>query len=137
MTSKTDHLVRFTSTVGNLSEGIIYVLMGAFAFMAGLTSSDEKGSSGVLMFIVEQPFGKVLLSVLILGLICVIVWRMSQAFLNSEDKEWPMRLAYLVIGLTFCGITVLAIQALFGNAESDNSNAESWSSWILSFPLGQ
>ena len=137
MKNKVDHLVRITSTAGYISHGLIYLLIGGFAIAAGLTTSDEKDSAGVLLFIVEQPFGKVLLCVLILGLICFVVWRMTQAFLNTEDEKWPMRVAYFVIGVTFLGITFLAIKALSGSAESSDDSAESWSSLILSFPLGR
>ncbi len=136
MHTKTDKFVKWTSTIGYLSHGLIYLLMGGFALAAGLVSTEKKDSAGVLRFIVDQPFGKVLLLALIAGLICYIVWRFSQAILNNEDEDWKMRVTYLVIGSTFCGITFLAIKAFFGNAESSDDSAESWSSIILSFPFG-
>lgn len=137
MKTKKDKFVEWTSTIGYISHGLIYFLMGAFAITAGFTSTDKKDSAGVLEFIVEQPFGKILLLILIAGLLCFIIWRMSQAILNTEKEGWMMRLTYGVIGLTFTGITFLAIQAFFGDAESSDESAESWSSIILSVPLGR
>jgi hypothetical protein len=64
-----DMLGRF----GYFSRGVTFTLVGWFAFQAGLhhDSSQVHGFSGVFLFLLGQPFGRLLLGVVALGFIAL------------------------------------------------------------------
>ncbi len=139
--SRADSFVRWTSTIGYFSHSTVYFLMGGFAVAAGFASADEKDSSGVLRFIMNQPFGKAMLVVLILGFICYVAWRSVQTFMDTEDVGWDrkglaLRASYAASGVTFLALTYLAIGVLTGKSGGGDEKAESWSALTLSLPLG-
>ena len=143
MSTNSDRLFQLTSTAGLISWGIIYLLMGAFAIAAGFTSADKKDSKGVIQFVAEQPFGQIMLVILIIGVLCYFVWRFVQAVYDTEEegndlKGWTYRMAYLGSGLIFLAIGFIAVKALLGDSSSGgNERAESWSAMILSLPFGR
>ena len=88
---------------GLLSKGVVYVLLGALAFMAafelGGTSETDASQSGAFEAVQGASGGTILLAVLTLGLVCYCLWRFIQAFSNGEDKKWTKRIRYFLAAL--------------------------------------
>src|ERR1051326_9540041 len=71
--------------VGYLARGSVYLIIGAFAFLAAVGSGPRTvGNTGVAVALLAQPAGRVLLGLLALGLICFSLWRALQAFADAE-----------------------------------------------------
>lgn len=77
---------------GYFTKGIVYVLLGTLTFMAAFDlGGDVSSRDQVIEFLLELPFGKILVSLTALGLFAYTVWRIYQALFlpknNSEEKN--------------------------------------------------
>ncbi len=146
-TSAKDRWIEIAARVGLTAKGFVYSLIGILTFMAAfeLGSGDDKGGkSQALQWIEEQPFGQVLLGLTALGLLCYSIWRLIQAFLDTEDKGSDMkglavRGRYLFSGLVYCASAFYAAKLLFGNGSDEGSGdtRETIVQKLLEQPFGQ
>ena len=140
----TESFARF----GMAAKGVVYCLVGALAFMAAFeingNTEEGAGKQGVFQFILEQPFGRILLGIVALGLICYTIWRFIQAFMDSEQKGTNTkgigkRIAYAFSGLIYGGLAFYAAQLVLGNGGSGSGkdSRETLAGKLLEQPFGQ
>ena len=132
---------------GLVAKGIVYLLLGIFAFMAafhlGGQSPGNTDKRGVFNFIQEQTGGQILLGLVALGLASYAIWRFIQAFKDTEHKgkdakALAVRGRYLFSGLVYGSLTVIVVRMLFFSSDnSGNSGNESMARELLSQPFGQ
>jgi Domain of Unknown Function (DUF1206) len=98
---------------------------------------------GALHALASQSFGKVLLTLLAIGLGCYAIWRFVQALATRDEgkgriKEVGRRLGYLGRGLIYAGLTVSAVRILLGDGggQSQNGKAHKTTAVVLSWPAG-
>lgn len=123
-----DEKIEKVAKAGFVSKGIVYALTGILAFGAasGLGGSSE-GKLGVLKFLEEQPFGKVLLGVLGLGLLCYAFWRFFQSLadpenIGSEPKAIAKRTGFFISGSVYLGLGLYSIYEIFANTGGSGSS---------------
>jgi succinate dehydrogenase/fumarate reductase cytochrome b subunit len=116
-----EKLARF----GFAAKGAIYVLIGILALMAALNmgSSSQASRNGAMQLIFEQPFGKILGWLVVIGLIGYVIWRLFQAVMNPDHKKndakgMLSRVRYAFSGLLYGAFTYSMIKALTGNGSS-------------------
>ena len=67
---------RFVAHSGYIAEGVIYVLIGAFALVAALKHGQQPdGYQGAVLKLGATVFGKSLLALLALGLAAFVLWQ--------------------------------------------------------------
>ncbi|UVL82405.1 DUF1206 domain-containing protein [Pseudomonas sp. B21-028] len=64
---------------GYAARGIIYLIIGIFALLAAQDSSKPKDSHKSLVALLSQPFGHVLVGLVVAGLLAFAGWRILQA----------------------------------------------------------
>lgn len=69
---------------GYAARGVVYVIVGAFAFLAGIGSGDTVGTKGAIQQLLGQPFGETLLWIMVVGLVAYVAWRLTQAITDPE-----------------------------------------------------
>lgn len=80
MANKFELLARW----GYAARGIVYMVLGALALWgAGATATTENALSTVL----GQPFGRILLGLVAIGLIGHVLWRLAQGVLNADHVK--------------------------------------------------
>lgn len=135
-----ERLARFGYAAKGVVYGIVGLLAAQAAFGAGGKTTDTQGA---LQAIVTQPFGKVLLSVVALGLIGYVLWRFVQAIKDPENKGTDakglaQRLGYAVNGLIYGSLAFSAVGLVLGSGSGGNSNStQDWTARLLSQPFGQ
>ncbi|WP_224485575.1 DUF1206 domain-containing protein [Robertkochia aurantiaca] len=113
-----NHLEK-VARAGHLAKGTVYILSGALALGATIgATSQSSGKLGILKFLEEQTFGKFILAILGLGLICYAIWRFIQTFTDPEkigdDKTGKAkRVAFFFSGLFYLGLGILAFIEIF------------------------
>lgn len=131
---------------GLTAKGIVYVLLGALAFMAAFgingKSSRNTSKSGVFDFIYDQPAGTILLWVVVLGLVCYFIWRIIQAFADTGNegkdmKGFLVRGRYLFSGLVYGSLAVQAFNMLVFRKKGSGNRSQEATQELLSKPLGQ
>ncbi|MFE9688073.1 DUF1206 domain-containing protein [Streptomyces sp. NPDC006285] len=126
---------------GFSARGVVYVLIGALAIQMALGSGGKSADrQGALAKIAEQPFGKIMLWVLVAGFGCMALWRASCAVLTrGPDRKTASRLLdggrALFYGF-ICWATA-TYAAGGGQGSSGNAKSKDWTASVLKLPYGQ
>ena len=126
--------------VGLIAKGVVYVALGALAFMAAFEfaghNENEANRAGVFQWLKETG-GSWLLIVIAAGLVCYCIWRYVQAFTNfGGGEKTAKRLRYFFSGLAYTSVAFTAGQ-LGLQSGKQGSNNEHWTSQLMSQPMGQ
>ncbi len=127
--------------VGLASYGIVHLLIGWLALQ--LAFGDRSGApdqQGALHQIAVEPYGKVLLWVIAVGLTALAVWRAIEAFVGyrAEDnhKRTFKRLAAAGKAVVYAVLAFLSGQTALG-AQSKSGSKDSMTAKIMDLPFGQ
>ncbi|RPD49610.1 DUF1206 domain-containing protein [Hymenobacter sediminis] len=137
--------IRALARFGFAAKGIVYLLMGLLALLAasgqkGGQTADKKEAVQTLQ---DLPGGQVLLGLVAFGLVGYIVWRFTQALLDTEDKGSGAkgigrRLGYAGSGLLYASLAWFAAQlAMNGTASSGSNGQQTFTAKVLSWPGGE
>jgi len=137
--------IKALARFGYAARGVVYLIVGGLALFAAVGSGGEvTGTKGALGWLAQQPWGKVLLGLVALGLIGHAVWRFVQAVRNTDGhsggKGVVIRIGLFVAGLTnlalasWAGSVALGLTGSSGSGSGDGK--ESWTAWLLNQPGG-
>jgi hypothetical protein len=126
---------------GFVARGLIYGIIGILAIKlavgAGGTTTNQQGA---LKTIAHQPFGKVLLILVAIGLGGYALWRLMHALLGHgpEDSDTGFeRLAALGSGIVYAGLCAIAVEILLASSSSGgSSNTSKTTAGVLGWPAG-
>ena len=105
---------------GIFIKGFVYLLIGILTALAAFNMGGKKsGSSNVLQFLSRQPFGKILLVIVAVGLIAYTFWRLYQAIMDhdndgSDSKAFIKRIGYAISGLFYGFLAYSSIKLIIG-----------------------
>lgn len=134
-----EHLAR----LGYASKAVIYGIVGVLAV---LTATDRGGritdTSGALKVVLTQPFGRLLLIVVAVGLCGYAVWRLLDAITDPDRhgtsrKGLVIRIGNVIRGCVYGALGIEAIRLLRGLGGSRPDEAEMWTGRILRLPFGE
>ena len=110
--------------LGYAAKGVVYLIIGWLALElvvgAGGKTTDQRGA---LQTISEQPYGKFLLALVVIGLLGFGIWCFLQAWFDTEGKGSDIkgiigRLGYAVTGVTYAILAFGAFRLLAGMGTS-------------------
>ncbi len=144
-TKDTDEGIKKLARFGMFAKGAVYVLLGGLTTLAAFNMGGQKaGKSDALKFLYEQPFGKILLGLLAIGLIGYVIWRFVQAFRDPENKgddkkAIAARIGYGFSGLFYGFLAFEAVQILMqgGSSGGGGGKRQELVGQLLSQPFGQ
>jgi len=133
---------KMLARMGYLSRGAVYLVIGGLALFAAFGSGGgTTNSKGALIKITQQPFGELLLALLIIGLVGYVIWRFVQAVKDTDDhgtsaKGMTIRIALFISGVTHGLLALWALKLLLMNDSSSQSNGSQFLSstagmWIF------
>jgi hypothetical protein len=108
---------------GYAARGVVYLVVGSFAVLAALTSTHVVGTRDALRTILGQPFGVVLLWIVVAGLFAYASWRLVQAIgdPDSHGTSWKglgvraglvgSAVAHILLALFAMGLLVTGVHA--------------------------
>lgn len=128
--------------LGYAARGVIYLVIGGLALMTAFGNGGQTTDSrGAILKILEQPFGQVLLAILILGLLGYSAWRFVQATRDTDGhgkdaKGLAIRGGLLVSAITHLALAVWAASLLIGSGSSSSGGGQSflstgWGQFLL------
>jgi hypothetical protein len=126
------------------ARGVVYGLVGGLALLAAIGSGGQTGGSrNALQTLLEQPFGKVWLILIAIGLFGFCIWRVVEALTDadhrgSDMKGWGVRGAHLISGIIYAGLAVSALSLALGRGSGggEDQAAQDWTAWLMSKPFG-
>lgn len=128
---------------GMLTKGIIYCLAGILTTIAVMAETGQKTSTkGVLDFVNSQPFGKVLLFIMGVGLLGYVVWQLYRAIEDPEnegdDKEgMAKRIGYAGSAVAYGALSFLAFKMSFDGGSLGGSQKKKIIASLLEDTWGQ
>jgi hypothetical protein len=135
-----ERLARF----GYAVRGILYAVVGLLAVQvalgAGGATTDKHGAIATIS---RQPFGEVLLVLIVIGLTGYSLWGFIRAILDplgrgTDPKGIAQRIGYLISGVSYGALVIPTVRFIMGAGGEENSNASvDMTATLLSQPFGQ
>jgi hypothetical protein len=129
--------------LGYVVRGTLYAVMGLLALkivlsVAGGQATDLTGS---LVVLVSNPFGKLVLIVVAIGLAAYSLWGFTRAIYDplhrgSDASGYMARLGFVSSALSYAAIVFFAIQLLAGSGATTNDGTKNTISSVLTHPAG-
>jgi hypothetical protein len=128
--------------VGFLVKGVLYIIVGVLALqVAASTGGQLTGTSGALLTVVQQPFGRVLLIAAAAGLLGYALWRVLQGVVDSDrlGHDWrglAMRVGFVIRGLVYGSLGLQAMRLYRGLSASRGMGEREVAAAALEWPFG-
>jgi Domain of Unknown Function (DUF1206) len=125
---------------GFVARGVIYGIIGILAIKVALgAGGTTTNQTGALKTVAHQPFGKVLLILVAIGLGGYALWRFIHVLLGhgpekSDDRF--ERLAALGSGVTYALICAIAVGILLGSGSGSSGSPQKPTAGVLGWPAG-
>ena len=125
---------------GFVARGLIYGIIGILAIKLAVGAGGTNASQqGALRTIAHQPFGKVLLILVAVGLGGYALWRFVHALLGhgpeNSDSGFD-RLAALGSGIVYAILCAVAAEILLGSGAGGSGNASKTTAGVFGWPGG-
>jgi hypothetical protein len=126
--------------LGLIARGVVYGVIGVLAIKVAVGSAGTApNQQGALLTIAEQPFGKVLLIVLAVGLAGYAGWRLVRAATGrgAEERDSGLkRLASAGSGLAYAALFVVAVKVLAGSGSGSSGDPSKTTAGVLGWSVG-
>ncbi|MBZ9780260.1 DUF1206 domain-containing protein [Pseudomonas sp. REP124] len=112
---------------GYAARGVLYLIIGIFALLAAVDSTKPKDSEKSLEALLSQPFGYVLVGLVVIGLFAYAGWRVFQAIRDVDHhgkrfKGLVIRAGLLAGGLFNGGLAFFALGLLISGIRSSGDS---------------
>ena len=130
---------KWFAKTGYAARGVIYLIVGGLAVLAAFGQGGETtDSKGAFMTVMNQPFGNVLVFILVVGLLGYSSWRFVQAIKDTDNhgtgaKGIAVRGGLFVSSVTHLFLAGWGINLLMGDSGGSSQGAGGF----LSSELGQ
>ncbi|MGA7910730.1 MAG: DUF1206 domain-containing protein [Candidatus Dormiibacterota bacterium] len=135
--------LEFLERVGYVARGVLYAVMGLLALGIALGVGGGKATdlSGSLVFLIGNPFGKVVLIAMIIGLLAYSLWGFVRAIYDplhrGRDASGVMaRVGFVSSAISYAAIALFALQILAGAGATSGDSYQKYATSILAHPLG-
>ncbi|GAA2624710.1 MULTISPECIES: DUF1206 domain-containing protein [Streptomyces] len=132
-----------TARCGLVARGVLYVLIGVLALRVafGDAQAGEADRQGALQELAEKPFGSVLVWAVGIGIVCMMLWRLSEAVFGAAgpDGGKPVkRLASAGRTLFYAAVAFSVLSfAAGGGGRSGDEQSRDVTARALDLPAGQ
>lgn len=111
---------------GYAARGVIYGTVAVLTMVTAFLAGASDGPKDAISTIARQPFGKILLVLLLAGLLGYVAWRLIQSLLDTDDHGWGIKGLAIRLGLLASAGTYsvlsLFVLALLGPGSSDGGS---------------
>ncbi len=128
---------------GYLIRGLVYATIGVLAVQLAMgAGGGTTTQSGAIAMLGSQPFGKVLLILIVVGLAGYSLWGFIRAIFDplhrgSDSKGILARIGFAFSGLTYCILIIPPLQSLMNQGSKPASNPADISVVLFNLPFGK
>jgi hypothetical protein len=130
--------------LGLVAKGVLYLAVGLLALLVAIRGRGRlEDRSGVLQVVADEPFGKLLLFVVAVGLAGYALWRTLEAVLGHtletrEDEGFFKRIGFAGRAILYASLCVTALLLIVDSGSAgDGKNEDRATGWALDQPLGR
>ena len=142
-TSHAGSWIEKLAKLGYVTKGAVYTLVGVLAIGVAIGVGGRTTSpSGVLGTIYREPFGRVLLVLVAIGLIGYAFWRLFQAVADPDGegdgaKGIGKRIGHGMAALAYAGLAFSAGRMALVSNSGGGSSEQDWAARLFSEPFGE
>jgi hypothetical protein len=134
-------ILEYLARLGYASKAVVYAIVGMLAVLTILNRGRITDEGGSLRVVLTQPFGRILLVTLAVGLCGYAVWRLVDAIADPDHDGLTAsglvtRIGNAVRGSIYGALGIDAIRLLRGLGGSNRDEAEMWAARLLELPFG-
>ena len=133
--------VKIGARVGIFAYGITHLLIGWLALQVAFGQGNEKADQrGAFQALAEQPFGQVLLWVLVVGFVAVALWRLEQAiwgYSYESDRTTNIRKRAISGGKVVIFLVLAVIAGRTAAGGGGGGGGQQATAGVLGLPGGQ
>lgn len=129
--------------LGYVVRGALYAVMGFLALRIALAQPGGQATdlSGSLVWLIANPFGKLVLVVVIIGLAAYSLWGFIRAIYDplhrgSDASGYAARLGFVTSALSYAAIVFFALQILAGSGAASGDSTQKTIASVLTHPAG-
>ena len=129
--------------LGYLARGALYVVMGLLALAVALRVGGGQTTdlTGSLVFLIGNPFGKLVLIAFAIGLAAYSLWGFVRAIYDplhrgSDAAGYLARLGFVSSAISYGAIVILAIQIIGGSGGPSGEGTQKTIASVLTHPAG-
>ncbi|HVA91232.1 MAG TPA: DUF1206 domain-containing protein [Chloroflexota bacterium] len=130
---------------GYVAKGLVYLIIGVLAAKVAIGDGGKiTDNSGALRAIYQEPFGRLLLSVVVIGLLGYAIWCFCRSFLDldhvgSKAKGLAARIGFVVIGILYLVLAYGGLRLVMGTGSGKSSDASTkdWTATLLNQSNGK
>lgn len=105
-------MVEYAARIGYGARGFVYVSLGVLTLLAALDLGGQAvGTRGAVLWLAAQPFGRLWLVSLGLGLWAFVLWRILQAVFDADREGRTVRALLLRAGQAVSGLFYAVLAA--------------------------
>lgn len=128
------------SRAGFVARGVIWGIIGILAFKLAIGHGGKTtNQQGALHTVAQQPFGKILLTLVAIGLGGYALWRLVRAAIGhgpeASDTAFE-RVAGAASGIAYAVMCTFAVKILTGAGASSAGNTKHETGGVLGWPAG-
>lgn len=129
---------------GLTARGLLYVVVAILAFeVARGNRGTQADKQGALQTVVRQPFGRLLVLLLAVGLAGYAIWRFVEAAVGPADEEDGRKATFKRVGYaargvlyTFFSASAIKVFIWAQNVGSSQGEEADWTARVLNWPGG-
>ncbi len=135
--------LEMVARAGLIAYGIVHLLIGWLAGRIAWSASDSKSAdtSGALKTLASQPFGRILLWLVAIGLVALALWQASDAIWGHRSRDGAdrarKRLASGASAVIFAALGFSAASIALGSGTSSTQSQTKATSGVLGWPGGR
>jgi hypothetical protein len=128
--------------VGLISKGVVYCLLGVLTVLAAVGLREKNASkTDAFNFVYEQPFGKILLIIIALGLFGFVTLRLFQSVKDidhkgDDAKGIVSRVGYAISALIYSSMGVYAGRLALNGSHGNGDSKQFIVTKVLALPAG-
>jgi hypothetical protein len=124
------------------ARGIVFLLIAGLALFSSF-GGGRPDTGSALTALLEQPFGRIWIVLIGIGLAGFVVWRLAQALANADGQDddmkgYAVRIALFGSAVTYAGLaTTSLMMALQMSNSSGSGGEEGLAAWVMAQPFGR
>jgi hypothetical protein len=88
---KHNDMLKRGARVGLIAYGVVHLVVAWIALQVAWSGGGDASAGGALKTLVEQPFGKTMLWVAVVGLVALLLWQLATAVWGFRSEDEPKK----------------------------------------------